>query len=228
MKKFIAIITATALLALSMTAFGLPIKREFRDMKLATQQLIEKQTISSPIAANVSNLVALDDGPDSAAAATITSFAASIDVPRNITLQGSSASWADIAGCTVTVNGTDFHGQTISEDFVVADDDSALKTGNKAFASLTSVSFPASCEEDTFGATWAIGSGEKLGLKRCLDQPGHVIQSTVGGVYEATRPTMASNESNIESNTADFNGTMDGSTDFEIFFMQNFRQECFP
>jgi hypothetical protein len=93
---------------------------------------------------------------------------------------------------------------------------------------MTSIALPAACEDSPYGATWSVGFGEKLGLKRCLGQAGHVVMSTVAGAFESTRPTIANDTANIEGNTADFNGTMDGSNDFEIFFFQNYAQSCFP
>jgi hypothetical protein len=212
---------------ISFSAYALPIKRQFRDMKLVTQQLIEKQTITNPAAAAASDILSADLGNSSAAAATQTTFAAQPDVTRSISITPSGTT-ADVAACTVAVAGTDFHGQSISEDFFFAENRSTIHLGTKAFKSVTSVTFPANCEDSPFSATWEVGYGEKLGLKRCLDSAGHLVMSTASGAKEGTEPTMASDAANIEGNTADVNGTMDGAADFEIFFFQNFAQSCYP
>jgi hypothetical protein len=201
------------------------IRVERRDMKLATQQLIEKQTIVDPAAAGTNQVLNANAGNTSAAAATVTTFVAQPDVPRNLVITP-GGSTAAVAACAVTVTGTDYLDQVISEDFAFLENASTATTGNKAFKSVSSVLFPANCEEDAFAATWSIGYGEKLGLSKCMDQAGHVIFSTVAGAYESTRPTMAADASVISKNTADFNGTMNGANDFEIFFIQNFR--CLP
>ena len=203
------------------------VKRKFLDMKLPSQQLIEKQTITNPAAAAADDVLSDDAGNTSAAAATQTTFDAQPDVTRNLSITPTGTT-ADVAACTITVSGTDFHGQSISEDFAFAENASTATVGSKAFKTVTSVAFPAACEDSPFGATWDVGYGEKLGLKRCMDSAGHMVQTTVSGAFEATRATIAVDAANVEGNTADFNGTMDGAADFEIFFFQNFAKSCNP
>jgi len=208
-------------------SFAIPVKRQFRDMKLVTQQLIERQFIENPAVAAADDILSDDAGNTSAAAASQSTFDAQPDVTRNVSITPTGTT-ADVAACTVTVTGTDFHGQAITEDLVFAENASTATVGVKAFKSVSLVSYPADCEDTPFGATWDVGYGEKLGLKRCLAQAGHVVFSTIDGAYEATRATMANDAANIEGNTADFNGTMDGAADFEIFFFQNYAQSCYP
>lgn len=225
--RFFSSFILLVFLAFTVSTFGLPIKRQFRDMKLVTQKLIEYQTIINPAVAAADDILSDDAGNASAAEAIQTTFDAQPDVPRSVTITPTGTT-ADVAACTIVVVGTDFHSQTISENFVFAENASTVTVGAKAFKTIVSVTFPAACEDSPFGATWDVGYGEKLGLKRCLDQAGWVLGSTVAGVWETTRPTMAADAANIEGNTADFNGTMDGAADFEIFFFQNFAQSCFP
>jgi hypothetical protein len=123
----------------------------------------------------------------------------------------------------IVVAGTNYNGQSISENFTFAADASTAQTGSKAFKTISSVTFPANCESGSFAATWSIGYGEKIGIKHCLDQAGHIVFSTLNGAKEGTAPTMAVNATAVESNTADYNGTMNGSNDFELFYFQNFR-----
>lgn len=215
--SFVLFVTATGVHAI-------PLRRESQDLKLVTQQLVEKQTITNPAAAGTNDVLNASAGNTSTTAATITTFVAQPDVARNFVITPGSTT-ADVAACNVVVNGTDFNGGTIAETFSFLDNASTATTGSKAFKTITSVVFPANCEDSPFGATWSVGYGEKLGLKRCMDAAGHVVFSTVGGTYESTRPTVTADSTVVSGNTADFNGTMNGSNDFEIFFFQNFR--CF-
>jgi hypothetical protein len=220
-----ALFFVTVLTLVSTPAFALNYHRVFQDMKLPTQQMIEKQTIENPAAAGTTDVLSGHAGATSAAAATVTSFVAQPDVPRNLVITPGGTT-TDVEECNVVVTGTNFFGQSITETFAFAANASSATTGSKAFKTVTSIAFPANCESGGFAATWSVGYGEKLGLKRCMDSAGHSVMSTVGGAYESTRATMAADADEIEKNTADFNGTMNGSNDFEIFFFQNFR--CLP
>jgi hypothetical protein len=223
MKKLVCLIILSA----CFTASALPYKRGFRDMKLPTQKMIEYQAFTDLAAAAADNALDGVDGPSSAAAVQITSFDAQPDAPRNVYITPGGTT-AHVAACTVTVTGTNINDEVITEDLAFAENASTATTGSKAFKSITSVDFPADCEDTSFAATWDMGYGEKIGLKRCMDQAGHLVFTTVAGAYEATRATVAADASNVEGNTLDFNGTMNGSNDFEAFFIQNFAQSCYP
>lgn len=200
-------------------------KRYFQDAKFPTQKMVEKQTFTDPAAAGTTDVLNAFAGNTSSAAVTRTTFVAQPDVPRNLVITPGTST-VDVASCTIVVNGTNIFDQTISENFVFANDASSATTGSKAFKTVTSVVFPANCEDGAFAATWSVGYGEKLGLQRCLDNAGDFFFSLLNGSKEATAPTMAVNASAVESNTADFNGTMNGSSDFILYFMQNYR--CTP
>jgi len=212
-------------LSFTFAAWAINVQVSRRDMKLATQQLIEKQSIDNPAAAGTNQVLNGSAGATSAAAATVSTFAAQPDVPRNLVMTPGGTT-TDVEACNVVISGTNIFGQAITETFAFSANASTATTGTKAFNTVTSVAFPADCESGGFAATWSIGYGEKLGLKRCMDAAGHLAWSTVGGSYESTRATMAVDADEVEKNTADFNGTMNGSNDFEIFFLQNFR--CMP
>jgi len=206
---------------------GFPYGRAFRDMKLPTQKMVEFQTITNAATTGTADILNADDGPTSANAISTTTFVAQPDITRNIVITPGSTT-ADVASCTINVVGTDFHGQSMNEDFVFAENASSATTGAKAFKTVTSVDYPASCEDSPFEATWSIGYGSKLGLKRCLAQAGHVFFTTVDGAKESTGPTVVKDIANIEGNTADFNATLDGVKDLEIMFIQNFAKSCQP
>lgn len=212
-------------LALSATTFASPVARQFRDLKLPTQVLLEHQTVTTPIVATTNYILTTNAGPTSAAAASVTSFTHQPDVPRNITITPTGTT-GDVESCVITVSGTNIFDASISETFTFAADASTVQTGNKAFKTVSSVAWPASCESGGFAATWIIGVGSKLGVKRCAGAAGDLVFSKFNGAYETTRGTFAVSATAIESNTFIPNGTMDGAKDVELYFIQNFR--CFP
>ena len=198
------------------------IKPYYQDIKLPTQKMVERQEILNPGASTVTTIKSAYAGATSAAAVTLSSFAAQPDVPRNINITPGGTT-TDIESCVISVAGTDILNNSITDTFTFAANATGRVDGVKAFKTITSATWPADCESGAFGATWSIGYGEKLGVKRCMDKAGHILFSTIDGAKEATAPTMAADASVVSKNTADFNGTMDGTADFELFFLQNFR-----
>jgi hypothetical protein len=188
------------------------------------QVLPELQLIVSPDAASATQVLSAHAGATSAAAVSVTTFAGQPDVSRNLTV-ASGGTTADVAACIITVSGRDIRSGSISETFTFADNEAATKTGNKAFKSVSSVAFPANCEDGTFAATWNVGMGTKLGLNRCLDKSGYLAFAVFNGIFEGTRPTIAVHSSLISSNTAILNSALDGS-DVALNFFHNYR--CLP
>lgn len=220
MKKLFILMLAAVM---PFEAMAVP-QRLSRDLKLPTQKMVERQLFTNPVVAGTTNLLSANAGNTSAAAASATTFVGQPELPRNLVMTPGGTT-ADVAACSVTVTGTSIAGRTITEDFAFAANASTATTGAKAFKTVTSVDFPAACEDSPFGATWSVGFGEKIGLKNCLAGPGHIFFSTLdsgsGFAKEGTAPTMVVDADEIEKNTADFNGTMNGSSDFELYFMQN-------
>lgn len=189
-----------------------------RDMKLATQQLMEKQLIAGPILANATRL--LEDQASSASAeVVVTSFDAQPDVCRNLEILPGSTT-ADVAAGAIVVEGLDALNQSISESFTFTADQSTKVTGNRAFCSVSRMVIH---EQDGAGATFDLGVGSKLGLNKCMDQAGHLVFATVDGAFETTRPTIAANSTNISLNTAIMDTALDGAKDVELFFLQNYQ-----
>lgn len=224
MKNF-QILMLTIVALLTAPAHASPYLRQFRDIKLPTQKVMELQTITNPVAADNDRILTTNAGPTAADALTISSFTAQPDVPRNITITPTGTT-TDVESCVVTITGTNFFGDAITDTITFAANASTIGTGTKAFKTVTSVAFPADCESGGFAATWIIGVGEKLGAKRCMASAGHLVFSTIDGAYETTRATVTADSNEVEKNTFDFNGTMDGTSDFEAFFIQNFG--CLP
>lgn len=197
------------------------VKRLFQYVKLPDgQAVLEVQSFGAPIAADTNHVLSANAGNTSAAAVTVSSFAAQPDVPRNLVITPGGTT-ADVAACTVVVNGTDILNHSISENFAFLANASSATTGSKAFKTVTSIVFPAACEDSPYGASWSVGVGEKLGLNRCMADAGSWFQSSVSGVHESTLATIAASASTVSLNTADFNGTMNGSATFKGYFVQN-------
>ncbi len=197
----------------------------YRDQKMATQAMIEKQSFTNAVAASLDYTKVGYAGNTSTAAVVLSSFVAQPDLPRNIVIHPTGTA-ADIASCDITVAGTNFFGNAISETFSTTLNVSSDMTGAKAFKTLTSVTFPANCEDSPFGVTYSIGIGEKIGLKRCMAEAGDWAWSSAAGVYSATRWTVANDVDEVEKNTVDIYETMDGIVDFVGYYVQNFR--CLP
>lgn len=213
-----------SVLLFAVTAEAAPIRRLFQDVKLPTQAVLEHETIVDPILADTDYAIETHAGATSAAAVSITTFAHQPDVARNLTITPTGTT-ADVKGCTITVSGTNVFGVAITEAFVIPDNHAAAVVGAKAFKTVTSVSFPADCEEDTFAATWIVGVGSKLGLNRCTANAGAYAFSVFDGAYESTRGTLAADADEVEKNTFTANGTMNGAKDVELYYVQNFA--CF-
>ncbi len=204
------------------SAYVVPV---YRDLKPATQVMLERQDFGLPIVATTNYIKTTYAGPTSAAALTLSSFTHQPDVPRNLTITPTGTT-GDVESCVVHVIGTNYLNAAISEDFTFSANASTAQTGAKAFKSVVSVTWPASCESGGYAATWVIGVGELIGLKSCMANAGDWVWSEVGGVYETTRAGITADASHVELNTADFNGTMDAATRFLGFFVQNYA--CHP
>ena len=115
-NRSIATIFTLLFLIASTDAHAINIRRWFQDAKYPTQQMVEKQSFTNPGAASSNGVISDNAGPTSAAAVTVTSGFTDPDVPRNLSIVPSGTT-ADVGACTITVSGTDFHGQAITEDF---------------------------------------------------------------------------------------------------------------
>lgn len=190
----------------------------FRDIKPSTQQMVEKQVVTTPLLGTATALKALT-ATSATLVTTISTFSAQPDVPRNIVIT-TGGTTASCSATTVVVNGTNFFGQTIAENFAITSTQNGATTGAKAFKTVTSVVIPA--QTNGSGCTMSVGTGTKLGLKACMASADHFIHAGLGGVKEATAPTVAASASAVESNTAALSSALNGSSSVNLFFMQNF------
>lgn len=134
------------------------------------------------------------------------------DVPRNITIKGAKAG-GSLTG-NVVITGTNVRGAVISETIAINTNDSEV-SGLKAFKTITNIHVPVRV---TSADTVSIGVGDCLGLDRCMEGD-EVLYVTFAGVYETTRPTVVADSDEVEKNTMNINGTLDGSSDIVVGFI---------
>ena len=102
--------------------------------------------------------------------------------------------------------GKNIAGASITENFTPTADTPATLTGTKAFASVDSVTVPA---QDGDSVTVDVGWGQLIGLPYKLSKK-RVLLTLNDGVVD-TAPVLAISSTALESNTVDFNGSLDGS-----------------
>lgn len=216
MKTLIALVVSLV----AVTAWAIVPNRLQRDLRLPTQVLMHRQTITTPIDATTNYIKTTYAGPTSGAAVTLSSFSHQPDVPRNLTITPTGTT-ADVESCAIVVTGTNILNQSISETFTFAANDSTAQTGSKAFKTVTSIYWPASCESGGYAATWIVGVGAKLGLDRCMESAGMVFHASFDGAAESLG-TVAASASAVGSNTYTPSGTMNGAKNVDVFFAENF------
>lgn len=135
-------------------------------------------------------------------------------VPRNITATSGGTS-GDIGAVQVTVTGTNYKGEAISETLPVFTANSATTvSGAKAFKTVTSISIPA---HDGLGATTAIGWGDIFGLPYLLEADEQVIAKLFDKATDAGTITPDADE--IEKNVFAVAGTPNGAKDIDLYIL---------
>jgi hypothetical protein len=172
---------------------------------------VRRQAWTAPAATSNTAVHAAINQPASGTTVVTTSIT-NPDFPRNLIAKGNQST------CTgnVVIAGTDIRGNAITE--TIAASGTSGEAGNKAFATVTSITIPA---QGASGDTLSIGIGVKLGLDRnLLDQS--VLDGYADGVREATFPTVAASgtvsTASISSNTVSFNTAPNGSHNFSVYF----------
>ena len=219
--KNLFILLSFVLILVGIDAFALNVQVNRQDVKLPSQAMLEHQTITTPVVADVDRIL-LAQATTSTGSITVTTFLAQPDVPRTLSITPGGTT-ADVAASTVTVNGTNIFGKTISEGFAFAANASTATNGTKAFKTVTSIVFPT---QDGDAATFNVGVLDALGLKRCMANAGSLAWAAFDGAYESTRPTCTADADEVEKNVCDINGTLNGAKNVELYFVQNF--SCMP
>lgn len=143
-----------------------------------------------------------DNALANAATTFVTTFVAQPDVPRNLTVKGNDA---NVTG-NVVIAGLDASGVAITE--TIALNAANVVVGNKAFASVTSITLPAYAVANTERVR--VGTGAKLGLPVRLSR-NSVIAAFLANVREATAPTVAVSAAALSSNTVTLNSALAGT-----------------
>lgn len=220
--KFLVFLTTLIMTFVVITeSHAINVRVERRDLKLRTQALLEHDSIDNAILAD-DDRVLNDQATSASATTTATTFLAQPDVCRGISITPGGTT-ADVPEGDIVVSGTNIFGASISETFSLAANESSKQEGAKAFCTVTSILFPI---QDGAGATYDVGVNDVLGLNHCMAQAGDVAWAVFDGVYEATRPTCVADADEVEKNTCDINGTLNGAKDIDIYYIQNFA--CFP
>ena len=133
-------------------------------------------------------------------------FVAQPPCARNLTVTVAATTAGHVKAAAIVVTGKNLAGETITESFTPTADTPDTLVGAKAFASVTSVAVPA---QDGDSVTVDVGFGQLIGLPYKLDKQ-RVILTLNDGVVD-TAPTLTISASALESNTVDFNGSLDGS-----------------
>ena len=146
--------------------------------------------------------VLADTALDASEDTEVTEFDGQPDIPRNVTVKGNDA---NVTG-DVVVEGTNSGGEIITE--TIALNGSTLVAGNKAFATVTTITLPPYDTANTERVR--VGLGAKLGLPVKLSR-NSVLYAFLDGVREATAPTVAVSAAALDGNTATLNSALDGS-----------------
>lgn len=132
-------------------------------------------------------------------------FIAQPPCARNVTVTVAATTAGHVKAAAIVVAGKR-GGVAITESFTPTVDTPATLTGAKAFDEITSVTVPS---QDGDSVTVDVGFGELIGLPFKLSKK-RVLVTLNDGVVD-TAPSLAISTSALESNTVDFNGSLDGS-----------------
>jgi hypothetical protein len=120
---------------------------------------------------------------------TVTEFLNDMPYARNVQVVAS-----DAATTKITVHGTNLKDEAISEELTLNGTDPVV--GTKAFKTVTSVVLPIATGTETVDIGW----GDAIGLPYTFDVK-VLCFATQAGVFEATAPTLAIDDNEIEKNT---------------------------
>ncbi len=138
------------------------------------------------------------------------------DVPRNLTYLMTDAADADLT-MTITVVGVDARGNIVSEEQVWTAGQTT-KTGNVAFATITSVTIDAIANNGA-GDLLDIGIGSKLGLSNAIDATGDIYKvKENNGDKGLTNVTISATYDTVDMSKTD---AIVGGDDFTVYYKSN-------
>lgn len=172
--------------------------------------MVYSATLGSPIAVSATNVHAAITSPASGTTVVTTGITntALAAVSRNVTAKGSASGMTG----NVVIAGTNVQGNVITETIALSG--ASEVAGNKAFASVTSITIPAKVNGS--GDTVSIGIGAKLGLG-CMFLRDTLIGAYFGNVAE-TIAAKAFSSTVLESNTITLTSTLDASAVVVMFY----------
>lgn len=140
------------------------------------------------------------------------------DITRNIsvTLGGTAAS---IGSGNVVITGHNHEGALITDTIAIAATTAATYNGTKAFASVDSVTFPATLGA---GANASVGYGGRLGIKlrNLASMPVMVLTRTSAGVEALAAPSSSNFDATlVENNTVVPATTPDGTIEMRVYVL---------
>lgn len=149
---------------------------------------------------------------DNGAQQVVTTGITNPAVPRNLTVTAGGTA-GDIKAIQVVIAGTNVWGQAITETMDAFTVDTAgTVVGNKAFATVTSITIPA---HDGTGATTAVGTGAKLGLPTTFSRKSFV-NFWRDDVNAETIAASTISSTAVESNTITTTTALNGSLVFVL------------
>jgi len=176
----------------------------------STSRALHTYLLPTPAAAGAAVLAATA----SAAASTVTTGLSPLDAPRNVVATPAGTA-ANVLAVSVVVTGTDINNTVITET-LPAFTAGALTpaVGVKAFKSVTSVAIP------VVGAatTVALGMGSKLGMPVPLARASGILAAYLGGVREATMPTLAPHATDPAQTTVTLASALNGTAVELVYF----------
>ena len=146
---------------------------------------------------------------------TATVFAHTLPCPRQITaiVKGDNATEVT-ADSTIIINGTNILGKTITETLTFTSNLATAKTTVKAFKTVTSIVFSAQADGTP---AFDVGWNEVIGLPFMFTEKPFVLEKFTG-VVQYTAGTLTIDDDEIEKNTYDPNGDLDGTGTLELLF----------
>jgi len=178
------------------------------------QVITKLYSLGTPIAADDDRIVVIGDGVMKVGEYTLT---ADPDVPRNITVTHASVGTTDTLG-TITVAGTDFNDEVISEEIIPIADTEV--SGLKAFKTITSITGAGWVVDgvEATADTIIVGVGDALGLPVVIALATDILMGFVG--VAPIVPVVLANAA-ISNCTANLTtGTYDGTKIVLVFITQ--------
>lgn len=148
-------------------------------------------------------------------AKTATTFLNQPPCPRQITAIVKSTDAGEVtADSTIIINGTNILGKAITETLTFTANLATAKTTAKAFKTITSIVFSAQADGTP---AFDVGWNEVIGLPFMFAEKPFVLEKFTG-VVQFTAGTLTIDDNEIEKNTYDPNGNLDGTGTLELLF----------